>query len=152
MDLGAGSGLSTATCSTLGAFVIALDLSSEMLRSSEWQHLEGHVDRLRGDLAQPLPFREQVFDLLYSVSAVHYVAQDAAKRSGRERIRCLTRSLKSIRAEKAYPCTLQAYLTRDSKAIEDFKEVAKLDGFNTQLVVDQSHGQKAELFLFIRCI
>lgn len=46
---------------------------------------------------------------------------------------------------------LQAYLTRDSNAVESFRQVALRDGWGLcELVVDQSHGQKAERdFLYL---
>lgn len=107
-------------------------------------------ERIRADLSQALPFRDGVFDLCYSVSAVHYLVQDSLTRSAQERVRALTQSLRRIRAPNARPCTLQAYLTRDSEAVQTFQEVARLDAFGTHLVVDQSHGQKAERdFLYL---
>eukprot|EP00913_Durusdinium_trenchii_P000125 g114.t1 len=51
VDLGCGSGLSTVVASNLGLATIGLDLSSEMLRSSEW----GEVSSTRGPLADSPP-------------------------------------------------------------------------------------------------
>ncbi|CAK9074223.1 unnamed protein product [Durusdinium trenchii] len=127
-----------------------------MLRSSEWGEVSSTRgplagERIRGDLAQPLPFRDGVFDLCFSVSAVHYLVQDSLARTAAERISALTSSLRKILTQTARPCTLQAYLTRDSNAVESFRQVALRDGWGLcELVVDQSHGQKAERdFLYL---
>ncbi|CAE7233195.1 unnamed protein product [Symbiodinium natans] len=159
VDLGCGSGLSTAVAggvraATLGT--IGIDLSSEMLRSPEWEEVSSQPsplsgERLRCDLSQPLPFRAGVFDLCFSVSAVHYLAQASATRTAEERIGALTRSLRGVLAPSSKPCALQAYLTRDSNALQLFRDVALKDGWNLcDLVVDQSHGRPAERdFLYL---
>lgn len=160
VDLGCGSGLSTAVASRVASCtvgVIGVDLSSEMLRSEEWQDVQklgGPLigERLRCDLSQPLPFRSHVFDLAYSVSAVHYLAQDSTTRSAEQRISALTRTLRQcLVTENAKPCVLQAYLTRESKAVDKFAEVAMKDGWALcDLVVDQAHESPAERdFLYL---
>lgn len=159
VDLGCGSGLSTAVAcrvraDTLGT--IGVDLSWEMLRSPEWEEVSSSPsplsgERLRCDLAQPLPFRAGVFDLCYSVSAVHYLAQGSATRTAEQRISALTKSLRDVLCAGSRPCALQAYLTRDSNALQLFRDVAEQDGWALcDLVVDQSHGRPAERdFLYL---
>ncbi|CAJ1377218.1 unnamed protein product [Effrenium voratum] len=152
VDLGCGSGLSSKAGSQCHLAVIGVDLSSEMLRSDEWE-AEKHLspmsgERLRCDLAQPLPFRSQVFDLCYSVSAVHYLATASG---AEQRIRALTGSLRRILVPEARPVALQAYLTRSSGAVEAFQAAARKDGWLCDLVVDQSHGRPAERdYLYLR--
>lgn len=159
VDLGCGSGLSTAESlrlpmQTVGT--IGIDLSSEMLRSEEWQEVASLPapmagERLRCDLGQPLPFRAGVFDLAYSISAVHYLVQDSVTRSADQRISALTSSLRRCMSSTARPCVLQAYMTRESAAVEKFSKVARQDGWAVcDLVVDQAHAGPAERdFLYL---
>lgn len=156
VDLGCGSGLSTLSAlnAANGLGVIGLDLSSEMLRAEEWKEANPRRplagERLRADLAQPLPFRDHIFDLCYSVSAVHYLASDSLTQSAARRIGQLTSSVKRILRPKGRPCTLQAYMTRESNAVETFRQVALRDGWDIcELVVDQSHGKAERDFLYL---
>eukprot|EP00435_Cladocopium_sp_Y103_P022800 s3014_g5.t1 len=160
VDLGCGSGLSTVSAldaangrGRSGLGVIGLDLSSEMLRAEEWKEVGRHPlagERLRADLGQPLPFRDHVFDLCYSVSAVHYLASNSLTRTAEQRISQLTSSVKRILRRQGRPCTLQAYMTRESKAVETFRQVALRDGWDIcELVVDQSHGKAERDFLYL---
>eukprot|EP00931_Biecheleriopsis_adriatica_P045211 TRINITY_DN25915_c0_g1_i1.p1 TRINITY_DN25915_c0_g1~~TRINITY_DN25915_c0_g1_i1.p1 ORF type:complete len:458 (+),score=55.17 TRINITY_DN25915_c0_g1_i1:18-1391(+) len=161
VDLGCGSGLSTATACRLSTHqvgVIGIDLSSEMLRSEEWKEVAALPaplagERLRCDLSQPLPFRQGVFDVAYSISAVHYLVQDSHTRSADQRISAFTRSLRECLAPGARPCVFQAYMTRESgaAAFEQFSKVARQDGWALcDLVIDQAHGGSAERdFLYL---
>ena len=51
-----------------------------------------------------------IFDLCYSVSAVHYLASASLTKTAEQRIGQLTSSLQRVLGTSARPCTLQAYL------------------------------------------
>ena len=51
-----------------------------------------------------------IFDLCYSVSAVHYLASASLTKTAEQRIGQLTSSLQRVLGPNARPCTLQAYL------------------------------------------
>mmetsp|Transcript_43527 Transcript_43527/g.98040 ORF Transcript_43527/g.98040 Transcript_43527/m.98040 type:complete len:100 (-) Transcript_43527:760-1059(-) len=53
------------------------------------------VARIRCDSAQPLPFRG-VFDLAYSIAAVHYLAEDSRTRQAHERLATFFTSLQEV--------------------------------------------------------
>eukprot|EP00929_Paragymnodinium_shiwhaense_P033894 TRINITY_DN18526_c0_g1_i3.p1 TRINITY_DN18526_c0_g1~~TRINITY_DN18526_c0_g1_i3.p1 ORF type:complete len:375 (+),score=43.18 TRINITY_DN18526_c0_g1_i3:144-1127(+) len=140
VDLGCGSGLSTVFAQQLlpaqqyAAGIIGLDLSSEMLRADSWREaadveapLRG--ERLRADLAQPLPFREGVFDVAYSVGAVHYIAEDASHRSSSERLATFLSSLRkmicpSSSQRRRRACVCQAFLAKAPEAASRFQAAA----------------------------
>lgn len=160
LDLGCGSGLSSLAAARIPGYrmgVISVDLSTEMLRSESWEEARGMsarlaAERVKCDLGQGLPFRAGVFDVGYSVSAVHYLAQDAAARSGAERVTTFLKGLRECLAPGARPCALQAFLTKEAGAAQTFMDVAAKSGWPfCQLVVDQSHGTTAERdFLYLR--
>lgn len=152
VDLGCGSGLSTLAAVKLPrhtAAVIGVDLSSEMLRGEAWEEVASlrvpmAGERLRSDLGHPLPFRSGVFDGAYSVSAVHYLAEDAFKRTAEDRVGALTSSLRRCLASDSLPCTLQAYLTRGASSVAKFQEASRRDGWALcDLVIDQAHESSA---------
>ena len=60
---------------------------------------------------------DHVFDLCYSVSAVHYLAADSLTQTAERRIGHLTRSVKRILTPKGRPCTLQAYMKLGSEMV-----------------------------------
>eukprot|EP00445_Apocalathium_hangoei_P004745 CAMPEP_0203860356 /NCGR_PEP_ID=MMETSP0359-20131031/12380_1 /ASSEMBLY_ACC=CAM_ASM_000338 /TAXON_ID=268821 /ORGANISM="Scrippsiella Hangoei, Strain SHTV-5" /LENGTH=507 /DNA_ID=CAMNT_0050777415 /DNA_START=35 /DNA_END=1558 /DNA_ORIENTATION=+ len=149
VDLGCGSGLSTFVASRLPGYnlgVIGVDLSSEMLRSDAWQELTAAesplaAERVRCDLAQPLPFRPGTFDVAYSVAAVHYLAQDSLRHTAAQRLDTLLGSLRSCLQGAARPCTFQAFFTREPKALKLFTEASERMGWALcDLVLDRAHG------------
>merc|ERR1740138_302951 len=100
------------------AAVLGIDLSPEMLRHETWtevatERAPAAGERLQCDLAQPLPFRAGVFDVAYSVAAVHYLAQDSEHRSRSERLSSFLSSLRRCMASSARPCTLQAFFSKE---------------------------------------
>merc|ERR1712232_614425 len=112
LDLGCGSGLSTLAAAALPTYnsgVIGVDLSTEMLRADVWKEVAATAaplatERVRCDLAQPLPFRSGTFDAAYSVGAVHYLAQDSVNRSASVRLDSFLGSLRTCLTAQARPC------------------------------------------------
>mmetsp|Transcript_34374 Transcript_34374/g.67688 ORF Transcript_34374/g.67688 Transcript_34374/m.67688 type:complete len:441 (-) Transcript_34374:7-1329(-) len=151
IDLGCGTGLSTGVAAALPATslaVIGVDLSEEMLHSDEWAELVATRmpmagERVRCDLAQPLPFRRSCFDVAYSVAAVHYLTQDSQQRSAEDKMLTFLTSLRSCLSSTARPCTFQAFFTREPSAKTRFAQAAEKAGWSLcDLVVDHTYGGK----------
>jgi len=152
IDLGCGSGLSTAPAHRLqnpAIGAIGVDLSSEMLYSDSWNAAAEITaplmgERIRCDLAQPLPFRTGVFDVAYSVAAVHYLAQDSLTHSAASRLDHFLGSLKNCLVDSTRPCAFQAFLTREPTAVSKFADAALRTGWSlSDLIIDQVHGGNA---------
>jgi len=151
IDLGCGTGLSTGVAAALPAVsvaVIGVDLSADMLHADEWTDVAATGaplagERVRCDLAQPLPFRRSCFDVAYSIAAVHYLAQDSKQRSAGDKMLTFMTSLRSCLSSTARPCTFQAFFTREPTAKARFAQAAKKAGWSLcDLVVDQTYGGK----------
>ena len=86
LDVACGSGLSSDTISKEYGFgVIGCDVSSGMLSKAKSEGKRA-IDYVRTDMSQPMPFRSNVFDTAFSVSAIHYLAGDVPPRSGKARM------------------------------------------------------------------
>lgn len=147
IDLGCGTGLSTGVPTQLpGLAVIGVDLSSEMLRADSWKEVADLKspmagERVRCDLAQPLPFRAGTFDLAYSVAAVHYLAQGSVTHTAEQRLDSFLTSLKRTLVPSHRPCTLQAFFTKEPIAVKLFKEACARTGWAIcELIIDRPHG------------
>jgi SAM-dependent methyltransferase len=76
LDLGCGSGTHSTWIADRGGRVTGLDLSSVMisLAQARSRELGLEIDFRVGDIAAELPFPEDSFDLVFTATALHYVA------------------------------------------------------------------------------
>ena len=101
LDVACGSGLSSDTISKEYGFgVIGCDVSSGMLSKAKSEGKRA-IDYVRTDMSQPMPFRSNVFDTAFSVSAIHYLAGDVPPRSGKERMSTFFRELRRTTSTNA---------------------------------------------------
>jgi SAM-dependent methyltransferase len=76
LDLGCGSGVYTLKFAERGANVVGIDISSKMieLARSEAARKKIAAEFKVGDISKPLQFQDGDFDLVFSSTALHYVA------------------------------------------------------------------------------
>lgn len=77
LDAGCGMGRYSAIALSLGAEVIALDMSESLIRVAERARTEPKLHPVEGDLLHP-PFKKSVFDVAYSQGVLHHTADTRA--------------------------------------------------------------------------
>ncbi|HAZ07739.1 MAG TPA: hypothetical protein DCZ01_04265 [Elusimicrobia bacterium] len=77
LDAGCGMGRYGAVAISLGAEVVALDLSESLLRMAEAARTEPRLHPVEGDLLHP-PFKKGVFDIVYSQGVLHHTSDTHA--------------------------------------------------------------------------
>lgn len=85
LDLGCGTGMQTLALARLGLHVTGIDISPEMLARARARQIPGAV-LVEGDAAA-LPFADERFDLVISVTAMEFMPDPA--RAAREAMRVL---------------------------------------------------------------
>lgn len=74
LDLGCGSGTYATRLAARGARVVGVDLSAGMLGLARARAGAAALELLAADIAAPLPFAGAAFDLVFTATALHYVA------------------------------------------------------------------------------
>ena len=74
LDAGCGMGRFTKVALELGAEVVAIDLSESIIRTKELSKMYDRLHILQTDLLS-LPFREKIFDIVYSQGVLHHTPQ-----------------------------------------------------------------------------
>ncbi len=69
LDLGIGTGLFTQILKEKGYKVVGIDISEEMLKIARKRGFEV----IKGDLNNPLPFEEESFDFIFSMTAIEFL-------------------------------------------------------------------------------
>lgn len=77
LDAGCGMGRYSAVALSLGAEVVAVDMSDSLIRVAEAARDNPRLHPVEGDLLRP-PFRKEVFDLAYSQGVLHHTADTRA--------------------------------------------------------------------------
>lgn len=77
LDAGCGMGRYSAVALSLGAEVVAVDMSESLLRVAERAATEPKLHPVEGDLLHP-PFKPGVFDVAYSQGVLHHTADTRA--------------------------------------------------------------------------
>ena len=88
LDAGCGMGRYSRVAHELGAETVALDLSHALERLSDLARSSGRLHLVQGNLLSP-PFRDKVFDIVYSVGVIHHTP------SAREAFRKISRLARS---------------------------------------------------------
>ncbi len=73
LDAGCGMGRYSAVALSLGAEVVAVDMSESLIRVAERAKTEPKLHPVEGDLLHP-PFKKGVFDVVYSQGVLHHTA------------------------------------------------------------------------------
>lgn len=141
LDLGCGSGLSTAKLCEKAAFVVGMDASEAMLRSaqadvtccSSSSHM---VDFVLADFNSPLPFRKDAFDHCSSTSAVHYVKQS-------HRPAFLTELQNIVTGHSAF----QLFCRGGLEEVDSFRRCSPLPLTHSSIVVDKPHHKDERFYL-----
>jgi len=69
LDLGIGTGLFTQILKEKGYKVIGIDISLEMLKIAK----ERGFEVIKGDLNDPLPFEDEFFDFVFSMTSIEFL-------------------------------------------------------------------------------
>ena len=79
LELGCGAGIDTVEFAKYGANVTALDLSDASIKASSELMKETGVKfkLMKHDLAKPLPFPDESFDIVYSFGVLHHIPKVA---------------------------------------------------------------------------
>lgn len=78
LDAGSGNGINTLR----PRVTVSVDYSKELLEISKQRAgKEGQIMHARCDLAEPLPFRDSVFDVVVSVAVLHHLCTEERRRS-----------------------------------------------------------------------
>ena len=102
------------------------------------------IDYVRTDMSQPMPFRSNVFDTAFSVSAIHYLAGDVPPRSGKARMSTFFRELRRTTSTNAN-ITCQFHEKRGKEKTHKALQDAALESFKaSDLVLDQPHETSAQ--------
>jgi 18S rRNA (guanine1575-N7)-methyltransferase len=142
LDLGSGSGLSSAAFERLGAPLrtIGCDLSLAMLAIARKSNAA--LDYVQADISKPLPFRDGAFAAALSVSTVQHLCKPGADGcTPSERLRCLfgevVRALEPGRAVgRSVAVQFHVDGSADARLIRD---AARDAGLACDLVVDQPY-------------
>ena len=144
LDVACGSGLSSDTISKEYGFgVIGCDVSSGMLSKAKSEGKRA-IDYVRTDMSQPMPFRANVFDTAFSVSAIHYLAEDVPPRSAKARMSTFFRELRRTTSTNAN-ITCQFHEKRGKEKTHKALQDAALESWKaSDLVLDQPHETSAQ--------
>lgn len=77
LDAGCGMGRYSAVALSLGAEVVAVDMSESLQRVAELARTQPKLHPVEGDLLRP-PFKKAVFDVAYSQGVLHHTADTRA--------------------------------------------------------------------------
>jgi 18S rRNA (guanine1575-N7)-methyltransferase len=143
LDLGCGSGLSGQTISENGYEWVGMDISPSMLKIASSS--TKNIGLLESDIGVPLPFRENSFDYIISISAVQWLFQSYKKEHHPyQRIKVFFKSIYSVVVKKA---VIQFYCNK--KEIEILKNEAKRAGFSGGLTIDNEGTKNSKYFLVL---
>ncbi|MEK7140328.1 MAG: class I SAM-dependent methyltransferase [Patescibacteria group bacterium] len=79
IDLGCGQGQDSRFFAEHGYHVTGADFSEEAIRIAQEKNKQSNLDFRVLDLANPLPFEDEVFDVVYSHLATHYFDETKTK-------------------------------------------------------------------------
>ena len=87
LELGAGLGKDTRYFAQHGLYVVSTDFSDKALDVSKWESTMKkvmNIDYQNVDIKNPLPFKDQEFDVLYAHAVLHYFSHDITDQIFRE--------------------------------------------------------------------
>ena len=142
LDCACGSGLSSEVFSRNYGYVIGCDVSSAMLIKASKEREA--LDYVRTDISQPMPFRPNVFDTAFSVSAIHYLASDIETRSAKARMGTFFRELRRTTIKNS-KVTCQFHEKKNMENTHNLlQNAAKEESWIADLVLDRPHRTNAQ--------
>ena len=147
LDVGCGSGISTAVIEEHGHFVVGLDVSESMLKIASMRELDG--DCLLSDMGQGFNIKPGMFDACVSISAIQWLCT-AEKTSHHPFKRLSTFFTALYRAMvRGARCVFQFY-PESAEQLEMITTAAMKSGFTGGLIVDYPNSTKAKKhYLFL---
>lgn len=142
LDLGCGSGLSSATFESLGKHrVVGCDLSIAMLAHA--RRSGSAFDFVQADISRPLPFRDAAFSAALSVSTVQHLLQPAADGAlPAERLGTLFHEVRrTVAPGRSVPRSLSLQFHVDGAPdARRIRDAAREAGVPCELIVDQPYA------------
>jgi ubiquinone/menaquinone biosynthesis C-methylase UbiE len=154
LDLGAGSGLSSlATLDTKwAAMVVGVDLSQGMLEEARVRMPGGkqcRIELIQADMGFPLPFRENCFDAVVSIGALHYLQ---ARKDGPDRVKECFSEVKRVSTPGA-PVSFQFFPNGGEQGAAAVAHIAKESGYSAALIADFPYrNSKQRWFLWCQAV
>jgi 18S rRNA (guanine1575-N7)-methyltransferase len=144
LDLGCGTGMSSATIASHGITFIGSDLSDSMLRQAVEQENGEGGDFLVGDMGSPMAFRDGIFDGCVSVSALQWMlnADGGEKYEPYKRLKILFTCLRRV-LRRGARAVFQFY-PESAEQVEMITSCAIRCGFGGGVVVDFPHSTRAK--------
>ena len=145
MDLGCGSGFSTHILESNGFHTIGLDNSFDMLVNN-LEKSAPHKRNLVCGLIEALPFRNNTFDCMISISAFNFILENVLPREKKKRLIEVTQKLFET-LNNSGRSVIEFYPNKED--IPLYLESLK-KGFEGGMVVDHPNLRKEQKFLILR--
>ncbi|MHA1341181.1 MAG: class I SAM-dependent methyltransferase [Promethearchaeota archaeon] len=144
LDLGAGCGFSTTYLYLKGFTVVNLDLIFEMLVEYDISELNPVNSDMRF-----LPFRENSFDYVVSISAFQWIINKMERNKRNEVLKRIAIDIRSILKPKG-KCVIQFYPIEESILKEIGEIFADYGKFKGNFIIDNpKSGVKRKIFLYL---
>lgn len=144
LDLGCGTGMSSAAMAEHGINFIGSDLSEAMLREGAERGLNEGGDFMVSDMGSPMCFRDGLFDGVISISALQWLlnADGGEKYEPYKRLRILFTALRRV-LKRGSRAVFQFY-PESAEQVEMITSCAMRCGFGGGIVVDFPHSTRAK--------
>ncbi|EEB07198.1 rRNA methyltransferase [Schizosaccharomyces japonicus yFS275] len=147
LDIGCGSGISTAIAESFGHTLVGMDISPSMLSVAlENDEVEG--DLLLGDIGAGVPFRAGTFDGVISISAIQWLLN--ADKTCNVPQRRLTRFFETLYSSmKRGARAVMQYYPESDTAQRMILETAKKSGFSGGTVIDNPDSKRQKKYYLV---
>ena len=144
LDLGCGTGMSSAAMAEHGITFVGSDLSEAMLREGIDRENTSGGDFLVSDMGSPMCFRDGLFDGVISISVLQWLlnADGGEKYEPYKRLRILFTSLRRV-LKRGGRAVFQFY-PESADQVEMITSCAMRCGFGGGIVVDFPHSTRAK--------
>jgi 18S rRNA (guanine1575-N7)-methyltransferase len=144
LDLGCGTGMSSAAMAEHGIKFIGSDLSEAMLREGAERGLNEGGDFMVSDMGSPMCFRDGLFDGVISISALQWLlnADGGEKYEPYKRLRILFTALRRV-LKRGSRAVFQFY-PESAEQVEMITSCVMRCGFGGGIVVDFPHSTRAK--------
>lgn len=144
LDVGMGSGFSTAYLFLQGFDVVGIDLIYDMLIQYDLSDLKP----VNGDM-RSLPFRESSFDYIFSISAFQWIINKLSKIERENVLKNVAKTFRSLLKPKG-KAIMQFYPSNDDLLKEVGAIFADWGDFQGNFVIDNpNNSRKRKIYLFL---